>query len=139
MDLSPCHVHRMFTRAVGMTPIRMITELRIAEAQRLLVTTTLTVAEVGAALGYHNLGHFIWRFTALTGKTPLRFREGPLAEPASPLAREVRAARKAKGLTQGQLAERAGVAEMTVRNIERGYHEPKAATIARINAALDKA
>jgi transcriptional regulator with XRE-family HTH domain len=50
----------------------------------------------------------------------------------------VKAARQAAGWTQQELAERAGVAKLTVGHIERGWHkwEPHPATIEALARAL---
>jgi len=52
---------------------------------------------------------------------------------------EVREARLAAGLTQEQLAHRAGVAFATISRIENGRGRPQAATVAVISAALERA
>ena len=44
--------------------------------------------------------------------------------------------RKAKGLTQKQLADLTGLAEITIRQYEAGKYEPKIDKLRRIAAAL---
>ncbi len=46
-------------------------------------------------------------------------------------------ARKAEGLTQGELAEEAGLSRATIANIESGGADPKVSTIAELARALD--
>lgn len=46
-------------------------------------------------------------------------------------------ARKAEGLTQGELAEEAGLSRATIANIESGGADPKLSTIAELAKALD--
>ena len=55
------------------------------------------------------------------------------------LARKIVLARKAQGLTQGELAKRAGVRIETVNRIENGKHTPDVATIDKLQRALDAA
>ena len=49
---------------------------------------------------------------------------------------EIRAARKRKGLTQKQLAEKMGVTETYISQYERGLRQPKPETVKRIADAL---
>jgi len=52
------------------------------------------------------------------------------------LAANVRHFRTVNGLTQGQLAERADMADATISRIERGRLGPSAALVAKLAAAL---
>jgi transcriptional regulator with XRE-family HTH domain len=52
---------------------------------------------------------------------------------------QIRAARALLGWTQGDLAENAGLSEISVKNIERGVAAPKAATMAALITAIEKA
>lgn len=54
-----------------------------------------------------------------------------------PYGKRIRAARKATGITQKQLAEKIGVAEITIQQYERGIRTPKVDTLQRIAAALE--
>lgn len=53
------------------------------------------------------------------------------------LAAEIRAARKARHMTQSDLAVAAGVSVRTVRNLEAGAHTPQPGNLAAVLAALD--
>jgi ribosome-binding protein aMBF1 (putative translation factor) len=52
------------------------------------------------------------------------------------IARDVVRDRKAAGLTQQQLADRAGIRQETLSRIESGKHIPTAKTLQKIEAAL---
>ncbi len=54
-----------------------------------------------------------------------------------PVGRKVRELRKARGLLQQELADRAGVSRQTVVNLENGRHVPETATLAKIAKGLD--
>jgi DNA-binding XRE family transcriptional regulator len=54
------------------------------------------------------------------------------------IAREIVADRKAAGLTQQQLARRAGIRQETLSRIESGKHTPKLATPKKIDRVLGK-
>ncbi len=53
------------------------------------------------------------------------------------IGRKVRELRDERGLTQRQLAERAGVSPMTVSRTERGNHAPSTNTLAKLAGGLD--
>lgn len=55
------------------------------------------------------------------------------------LARKIIQARKRAGLTQAQLAQRAGVRTETISRLESGKHAPNIRTVDRIDAALKAA
>jgi len=55
------------------------------------------------------------------------------------LARKIIKARRQVGLTQAELARRAGIRPETLNRIERGKTTPDTATIAKIERALDAA
>ena len=53
------------------------------------------------------------------------------------IGENIRQARKKAGLTQRQLAEKSGVATITLQQYERGVREPKLDTIAKIARAMN--
>ncbi len=55
------------------------------------------------------------------------------------LARKIITARRAAGLSQAELARRAGVRPETLNRIERGRNTPDPATIATISRVLERA
>jgi AraC family transcriptional regulator len=72
---SPYHFHKIFRELTAFTPGRFLAALRIAEARRLLLHSSLAVSDVGARVGYHSAGTFSSQFTRLVGVSPARFRE----------------------------------------------------------------
>lgn len=52
------------------------------------------------------------------------------------LATDLEALRKAAGLTQGQLADRAGLNRMTVQRLESGALDPRVSTLMEMSRAL---
>jgi len=54
----------------------------------------------------------------------------------SPLIEGVRRARKAAGMTQGQLAAQAGLSRLTVHRVEQGEIDPKLSTLLEMVRAL---
>src|SRR5450759_3977137 len=53
------------------------------------------------------------------------------------LAHNLRRLRDEKSLTQGQVAEKAGISRVAYRNIETGAAEPREGTLTNLAAALD--
>ena len=73
-ELSPFHFHRCFARHFGKSPKRVVDELRIAEARRLLAGN-LPIPNIARKLGFAHQSHLIHRFKMLTGTTPGRWRK----------------------------------------------------------------
>lgn len=71
---SKFHFARMFRRVTGVSPRRFLYALRMQEAKRLLVTTSLSVTAISFQVGYHSVGTFTSRFTASVGVSPTVYR-----------------------------------------------------------------
>jgi transcriptional regulator with XRE-family HTH domain len=54
-------------------------------------------------------------------------------------AGQIRAARALIDWRQIDLAKKSGVSEITLKNIERGYADPRSSTLAKIQQAFEKA
>ena len=78
--VSPFHFSRIFARETGVTPGRYLTAVRMFEAKRLLLTTSLTVSDVVCSVGYSSVGTFTSRFTRVSGITPTQYREPEVSE-----------------------------------------------------------
>lgn len=72
---SPYHLHRVFKRITGQTPVQYIQAKRINKAQTLLTHTQMTVAEIGRQVGISNPAYFISVFRKHTRCTPAHYRE----------------------------------------------------------------
>jgi AraC-like DNA-binding protein len=71
---SKFHFARMFRQVTGLSPRRFLSAMRLQEAKRLLVTTSLSVADISHQVGYNSVGTFTSRFTASVGVPPTVFR-----------------------------------------------------------------
>jgi len=67
---------KIIKQQIGMSYKEYLTELRIAEAKRMLVEEELNVTEVCTRVGYTNVSNFIRVFQKYTGMTPAKFRDG---------------------------------------------------------------
>jgi AraC-like DNA-binding protein len=71
--MSRFHLSRVFQRAVGLPPHAYLTQVRLAEARRLLAAGEAP-AGVAAAVGFVDQSHFTRRFKGAYGITPGQFR-----------------------------------------------------------------
>lgn len=73
-NLNPNYATSLFRRAVGSTLADYLIRCRVAEAQRLLVTTTMSASEVAHAAGFGSQSSFYAQFTKRCGIAPARYR-----------------------------------------------------------------
>jgi AraC-like DNA-binding protein len=71
---SKFHFSREFQRITGISPRRFLSALRIQEAKRLLLTTSMTVTEISSTVGYSSVGTFSSRFASSVGLPPSAYR-----------------------------------------------------------------
>ena len=74
VHLTPSHAMTVFRRTVGVTLGQYVTMCRVAEAQRLLLTTSLTVTEIAEESGFGSLSSFYEHVSAACGMTPREYR-----------------------------------------------------------------
>ena len=70
----PPKVRKLSQRVTGMSPGRFLSAIRLQEAKRLLLSTSLNVADISLRVGYTSLGTFSTRFTRSVGLTPTAYR-----------------------------------------------------------------
>jgi AraC family transcriptional regulator len=72
--ISKYHFVNIFRRKVGQTPHRFLQEIRLEAAVRMLLTSDLSVAQVGLACGFARASHFSSAFKLKYDVTPTAFR-----------------------------------------------------------------
>ncbi|MDD5704686.1 MAG: AraC family transcriptional regulator [Kiritimatiellae bacterium] len=72
---SPCCLARRFQNEMAQAPIDYLIDLRIHQAQRMLLDETRSVAEVAAAVSYQDPAYFSRLFRKRTGISPLQYRQ----------------------------------------------------------------
>ncbi|MBS4104185.1 helix-turn-helix transcriptional regulator [Tsukamurella paurometabola] len=76
-DMSIDAFRRAFVRAFRTTPHRYLLDRRIARAKELLVSTTLSITEIGEMLGFSSPSHFATTFKRRVGESPSSYRATP--------------------------------------------------------------
>lgn len=74
VDMAPTYFSRVFKQEQGCTFIDYLTRIRLEEAKRLLHTTTLSMTDIGYAVGYQGSNYLAEVFKATEGMTPGAYR-----------------------------------------------------------------
>jgi AraC-like DNA-binding protein len=74
VHVSPSRVRHVFKEVTGVGFKEYVTQLRMAEAKRLLAATEIPVAEVAQAVSYTNLSQFYKVFGRTTSMSPAEYR-----------------------------------------------------------------
>jgi AraC family transcriptional regulator len=72
--LSAFHFNRVFHQITGLPPAKFIQAMRLDEAKRLLLNTSLSITDISFEVGYNSLSTFTRRFTQRVGLGPREFR-----------------------------------------------------------------
>ncbi|WP_211347076.1 helix-turn-helix transcriptional regulator [Saccharothrix australiensis] len=83
---SKFHFSRVFQRVTGVPPGRFLSAIRLQEAKRLLVCTSLTVTDISHRVGYTSVGTFSSRFRSSVGVSPTVYRQLGGSTPRVPVA-----------------------------------------------------
>lgn len=75
VHLSPFYLLRVFRDTVGLPPHNYLTQIRVARARR-LISASMPLAEVAAAVGFTDQSHLNRHFKALMGVTPGQYARG---------------------------------------------------------------
>lgn len=75
LGVSRYRLCRDFSGHIGTSPVQYLNQVRLTQAKHLLLSTDLTIHEVGSMVGIDNTTHFINLFKKNTGITPLQFRQ----------------------------------------------------------------
>lgn len=73
--LSSTHFNRRFRQLLRMTPMQYLRTVRTQATQRLLTTTSRSIAEIAVDVGYTDQSHLTKRFREVTGMTPAAYRK----------------------------------------------------------------
>ena len=79
VQLSMSHLSRLLNRDLGCSFRAHLNQLRVSRAQRLLLTSTLSIKEVAAAVGYRNTSQLDRHFRLVCATTPASYRRNALS------------------------------------------------------------
>lgn len=72
--VSMSHLHLLFRKHCGTSPIQYILQLRLEDARELLANTNLSVKEICAAVGFNDMKNFCTAFKRRNKLTPTQYR-----------------------------------------------------------------
>jgi AraC-like DNA-binding protein len=75
LDLHPNYAMTLFKQAFGLTVRAFLLQHRVAHAQRLLITSELSVLDVAFESGFQSLSRFYAVFSSASGMSPLAYRQ----------------------------------------------------------------
>jgi len=73
--LSPSHFHALFTKALGLPPMKYMQQQRMDQAKNLLLTTDFSISEIAGLVGFQDEFHFSRLFKKICGLSPLHYRQ----------------------------------------------------------------
>jgi AraC-like DNA-binding protein len=73
-SMSKYHFVRLFSREVGMSPVRYLKFVRIQRAKELLKRTDLSVFSAAMRVGFRDVSNFNKNFKSFEGCTPVQYR-----------------------------------------------------------------
>ena len=74
VNLSARHLDRCFSDEIGITPMVYLNRFRLRHARRLLQSTTLSISEIAAAVGFSDSSYFCRVFRRDLGMAPSDYR-----------------------------------------------------------------
>lgn len=74
VDLNPAYFSDMFSRVMGISPIKYINKKRVEKAQTLLVSTELTLSQIAQKTGFNDEYYFSRLFCKTVGQSPGKYR-----------------------------------------------------------------
>lgn len=73
--MNPSYLSQLFKQQLNKKFVDYLTVLRIKEAKRLLLYTSLRIAEIAEIVEYADLAYFSNNFKKITGSSPSDFRK----------------------------------------------------------------
>jgi len=75
LNVSLAHFSRLFKKKVGLSPVKYINEVKVAEAKRMLIKGEYTIKEIANILHYDDQFYFSLQFKKLTGYSPTEYQQ----------------------------------------------------------------
>ena len=74
--MSEVSFRKIFTNAMGITPLKYINHLKIASAKELLLSKSCTISKVAELSGFHCDSYFSREFKKHTSMSPIEYKNG---------------------------------------------------------------
>lgn len=75
VGVSKAYLQRIYRAYTGTTILKAINTIRVERAKQMLMSSNLSVKQVGEQSGFRNNQHFIYEFKETTGVTPSEYRK----------------------------------------------------------------
>ena len=75
LSISTSRFRHLFTEEFGVSPHKMLLDIRLQNAKHFLTETDLSISEIARQVGYDDALYFSQIFKKQTGKTPKEYRE----------------------------------------------------------------
>ncbi len=80
VHLSEPHLARVFRQTAGTTLVERLTDLRVAQAKRMLLESSMSITQIALDVGYGSFSHFSKVFKRAVGIKPSDYRRAEGAE-----------------------------------------------------------
>lgn len=75
IHISPNYLSTLFKEKIGQNFSEYLADVRIRQAEKLLVTTDLSVTEIASRVGYQNINYFSMIFKKITNMSPSKYQD----------------------------------------------------------------
>ena len=72
--MNPNYISQLFKKEAGVTFVHYVTQKRVDDAKKLLVTTQKTLSDIAIEVGFNDSFYFIKTFKKFVGVTPGQYR-----------------------------------------------------------------
>ena len=75
MNVSTSHLSRIFKNGLNSSFPKFVNSVKLTESEKLLLTTSMSITEIGEACGFSTSSYFISMFNSKHGTTPAKYRQ----------------------------------------------------------------
>ena len=75
MNVSTSHLSRIFKNGLNTSFSKFVNSVKLRESEKLLLTTSMSITEIGEACGFSTSSYFISMFNSKHGTTPAKYRQ----------------------------------------------------------------
>ena len=75
VNMNPNYISQIFKKSTGTTFSHYLTDLRISNAKKMLLSTDISITDISMQTGFNDYFYFLKTFKKYTGCTPSDYRE----------------------------------------------------------------